>query len=443
VRWLGDSRDETELRVRACLDAAATRNDDLALRRAWSRLCDLLPISSQGRGRGRFGRLRWSFLLTAAALMGGVVAGTLLLRPLMRDAPDRGSDTASTRPAATDATAKTAFKTAPRTAVEGRAVPSRASVRQEDPASLLVGPTLIRTGAREERSVRLMSGARVDLGSHSALSVDAGQRPVLLRGRAQLEVPKQPRGEPFSVTAGPYVVVVMGTKFTLGVSDRDVSVEVREGLVQVWRGGQATRLDAGASWRGPTRLQNFTAHRRSRGVLVPGARQSAPALNPAGSTQHSADLYQEAMGAVKRGDTMIALSLLRQAARGTGPAAENSDFAIGALLRDHLFQPRQAVEAWAGYRQRHPRGLLRQEADLSIIETLLELGDRVAARREVEAFLRLHPGSEWYGQMATLAGKLAGNRTPAEGVEPASGNTKDSTSGAGRGLGGPSAMRAY
>ena len=59
--------------------------------------------------------------------------------------------------------------------------------------------------------------------------VDAGQRPVLRRGRARLDVPKQPPGETFSVAAGPYVVVVVGTKFSLGVSPRQVEVDVREG----------------------------------------------------------------------------------------------------------------------------------------------------------------------------------------------------------------------
>jgi hypothetical protein len=412
VRWLEDFRDDTEHRVREALDVATARNDDLALRRVWSRLADLMP-----RPRAR---LRWSFLLGATTLLGGVVAGAVLLRPLLQEGIQRWpsvlSATSGRMPLRTPAPAITAPAPTP-------PPPQPEVVAIDDPTPVLLGPAVVRTGAREGRAVRLKSGARVDLRSQTTLVVDAGQRPVLRRGRARLAVPKQPPDETFSVAAGPYVVVVVGTKFNLGVSNRQVEVDVREGTVEVWRGGHMIRLHAGASWKGPVRLgkPGRGAQRRLTRLHAPPT-EVAPLARPDDSPP---DLYQEALAALARNDMTIGLGMLRQVAAGEGISAENAGYLIGRVLRDQLYQPRQAIVDWKRYRDRFPEGLLRHEADVSIIETLLTLGDKAAVRLEVEAFLVRHPHSDRYLEMKEIAARLSGPPAPA-GQPP----------------GGPSAMRA-
>ena len=121
---------------------------------------------------------------------------------------------------------------------------------------MLLGPTTVTTGVREARTVRLKGGARVQLRAQTTLAVDAGQRPALQRGRMQLEVPHQEPGETFTVAAGPYVIVVVGTTFDVGVDKGHVEVDVREGVVEVWRDGEMVRLPAGHSWRGPARIES-------------------------------------------------------------------------------------------------------------------------------------------------------------------------------------------
>jgi hypothetical protein len=50
--------------------------------------------------------------------------------------------------------------------------------------------------------------------------------------------------------------------------------------------------------------------------------------------------------------------------------------------------------------------LLRAEADISILETLLSIGDRPAALVEAEAFLQRHPQSERRAEVERIAGRL-------------------------------------
>ena len=69
-------------------------------------------------------------------------------------------------------------------------------------------------------------------------------------------------------------------------------------------------------------------------------------------------------------------------------------------------QPLNAVAAWRRYRAAHPDGILRVEADVSIIETLGRIGETDEALSEANEFLRRHPDSERRTEIARLAGDL-------------------------------------
>ena len=113
-----------------------------------------------------------------------------------------------------------------------------------------------------------------------------------------------------------------------------------------------------------------------------------------------------ARAALAAGDAPRALQLFRALAQGTGPSAENASYQIGKVLNEKLGQPANAVAAWRGYRAAYPDGILRVEADVSIIETLARTGETDEALSEATDFLRRHPDSERRAEIARLAGDL-------------------------------------
>jgi ferric-dicitrate binding protein FerR (iron transport regulator) len=374
VRWLEESQDEAERWLREGLDLKARRTDELALRRIWTRVAeiDLPGVPGPRQGTARQGVVRALYLIAGMAMAGGLAVAVAILWPALR--------------------------------VEELPVPMATAPTLAPPApppvfgetdQVLVGPTTVRTGPREARTVRLKGGARVDMDAQTTLAVDAGQRPQLQRGRLRLHVPRQPSGETFTVAAGPYVIVVVGTAFEVGMNMGRVAVDVREGVVEVWRDGHMVRLPAGHSWRGPVREPPRV--RRTASLAAPP---------PVALPPHPADRFLQAKDALAAGDTAGALEILEQLAGGTGPTAENSSYEIGRVLRYHRREPRAALSAWARYRERFPNGLLRAEADVSTIETLLALGDGRKAMAEAEGFLARHPNSERRPEMARVLARL-------------------------------------
>jgi hypothetical protein len=118
------------------------------------------------------------------------------------------------------------------------------------------------------------------------------------------------------------------------------------------------------------------------------------------------DRFREAQGALAAGEPDRAVKILGSLAQGQGPAAENAAYEEGRVLRDHLLRPREAVRAWARYRGRFPRGILAPEAHLSILETLVTLGDEEGALVEAESFLRRYPSSERRAEVGQVAERL-------------------------------------
>jgi hypothetical protein len=255
----------------------------------------------------------------------------------------------------------------------------------------------------------LFGGVGVELDANSVLGWDEERRPSVERGQARFEVPHQAPGAKFAVSAGPYVIAVVGTKFRVGVSDDRVSVEVEEGVVEVWRGARSVRLVEGNSWAGPMRGLAPTAveHRPSPAVASSRRASLADGPAPVENGPASAEL-KEARSALSQGRPEDALAMLSHCAKGAGPAAENAAYEMGRVLRDGLHRPRAAVAAWGAYRTRFPDGLLRAEADLSILETLARVGDKAAALTEAEAFLERYPNSERRDEVAKLAARVRG-----------------------------------
>ncbi len=424
--WLDGHGDPGAATLSEALEQARLRGgDEIARRRVWARLADAeLPRRLSPRGIG---------LLTSGVLLAGVAGALLVIRG--GHPPGSAQVIATVEPPALAAAPPVANRPAEPTEI----------------GTALVGPAIVRTQAGERKRVRLQGGATADLGANATLSVDAGHRPTVEQGRVSWEVAHQPPGDQFTVAAGRYIIAVVGTKFHVRVlAGKDVSVDVDEGVVEVWRGSALVRrLGAYDSWqsgvqaeaRGPraTRRSGDSRSRarlRTRGAAPVGPRlaladvapgkatsslavspglatvspspgsapqpQLAPAPASSPTTVRPVDPFKEAQAALAAGDPARAMDLLASLARGQGPTAENALYEMGRVQRDRLLRARDAVRTWNRYRERFPRGLLRAEADLSILETLVKLGDDEAALKEAQAFLRRHPGSERRSEIARL-----------------------------------------
>ena len=385
MKWLEQQRaDDTERWLGEVLEAARQRTgDEVARRRVWSRL--------EGLPSGKDLPARRARSLALPALVGALVAVSVVA--VLWVVP-------ATRPTPSSVAAK-------------RVAPAVASASQPGSVVPQVAPqvssaTPVRTGRKPAR-VALAGGAGVELDANSVLSWDAERRPSVERGQARFEVPHQAPGERFAVSAGPYLISVVGTKFHVGVGDDRVSVEVEEGVVEVWRGARSVRLVEGDSWAGPIRgIASPTLGRRpslAGASLRRASSEDGPArvANGPGSVE-----LTEARTALGEGRPEDALAMLTHCTKGVGPAAENAAYEVGRVLRDGLHRPQAAVAAWVAYRTRFPRGLLRAEADLSILETLARVGDKAAALAEAAAFLARYPNSERRDEVAKLAARVRG-----------------------------------
>jgi hypothetical protein len=408
MKWLEHPQNEAERLLRDGLDQAARRTgDEITHRRGWAKVADAL-IEPEPRFSGRL-------VLASASVAVAVlaVAGVLVY-------PYLGSRVS---PNVAETSAKVPTSPSRPVALPETSGGSNDQVALEE--SERAPGKVIRTRKGERAHVALGGGAVAELDENSALTWDSQHRPSVEQGTATLSVPHQPPGWRFSVTAGPYVVTVVGTRFNVNVGGRTVGVEVSEGIVEVWRGSRSTRLVAGDAWHGPLYPEESGTASSPSSASAGGAASAAPSLaraaapserpqsaaatpplmpnKPVASTARG---LQDAQAALQSGDVNRAADLLSRAAQGSGPAAENAAYELARITRYNLGRPRQAVVLWDKYRTRFPSGLLRTEADLSIVDTLSQLGDVQAALAEAKSFLSRHPNSERRVEIQRLIERL-------------------------------------
>ena len=94
-----------------------------------------------------------------------------------------------------------------------------------------------------------------------------------------------------------------------------------------------------------------------------------------------------------------------QAAKG-GLGGETAQYEMARTWRDSLGDRARALAAFEDQRARYPKGALRIEADLSIIELLPLLGRHDEAMVETERFLAEHPEAERRGEIHLLRGNI-------------------------------------
>jgi len=371
-RWLDGEADPSALELRHALDEAQAREpDDVTLRRMWARVSQPELQAPPRASR----RPRWFWFAGGVASTAALaVASALWVLPRLEKAR---------APLAARAPAVPAVETRLGPAAEGT----------------------VRTGAGERLQLNLAGGTEARLEASTVMRIDRGGRPSVDGGEVAFSVPHQRTSHSYVVFAGPYRVVLAGTKFRLRLDGaRRVFVDAQEGVVEIWDRARLARLATGESWSSPE-----MAPPPAPAAPVEPARthvHSASSASAKAEDRGDADLAAPAEAALAAGDVTRALTLYRALAKSGGPAGENAAYEVGKLLRDRLAQPVGAVAAWRRYRTDHPAGVLRVEADVSIIETLVHAGDTSGALSEANDFIRNHPDSERRAEIARVAGDL-------------------------------------
>jgi tetratricopeptide (TPR) repeat protein len=252
------------------------------------------------------------------------------------------------------------------------------------------------------------------------------------------------------VSAGLYRFTVVGTAFTVSQTRSRLELVVSEGTVAVWRGTKRlATVGAGAEWAvevNPAACARVQAPRAQpsstvaliepptaeTGALAPppvsapaaaiaGAafRVTATALTPppAPPATAVASAYPERAAtpaAVRRDCGQLAaskraqeaLTCYQDQAAHNGLAGETAQYELARLWRDSLGDLDRALAAFQAQRSRFPNGVLRTEADLSIIELLPRLDRHAEALAESEQFLTAHPKAERSGEIHLLRGNI-------------------------------------
>jgi FecR protein len=296
------------------------------------------------------------------------------------------------------------------------------------------------------RRLTLEGGVEAVIGRSGVMRFDDGA-PRVEAGEVRFRVPHRQPGHPFVVRVQEYHVVVVGTRFGIALQDGATTVDVDEGIVEVWdTQHRLARLTPGESWRSPTpQASAEAAPPASPTPAAPPIPAPAPAAPPqpsfivpsaiahahhftrrpartvalaspgtaaddgdrnAAAPEAAKDPAVAARAALAAGEPARALQLYRSLAQGTGPEAENAAYEVGKVLNERMGQPASAVAAWRRYRSTYPDGILRAEADVSIIETLAKSGDSDGALAEAGDFLHRRPDSERRAEIARLAGDL-------------------------------------
>jgi hypothetical protein len=131
--------------------------------------------------------------------------------------------------------------------------------------------------------------------------------------------------------------------------------------------------------------------------------QSAPAPQPPAPT---GDAREDCLALARQGQARAAEDCFGERARGSGLSAEMALYEVARLRRDVLRDAPGALAALAEYRERFPRGSLRNEVDLSRVELLAESGQSREALQESAALLGTASGRERAAELHVLRGNV-------------------------------------
>jgi hypothetical protein len=303
--------------------------------------------------------LQWSRVLRRSAL--AVAAAACVSLALGALSWWRGKERAVSQIAVAELTGVSGAAEVARDGVERTLLPSARVTLQADEE--------IRTGPNARARASLATGAVLDIGPDARLHFQPARegrhgplrdRIELSAGKIEVQVPKLLGGDEVSVHTEGVTIVVHGTKFSVehwvGDATGGTRVEVSEGKVAVYAGGQERLLTAGAQW------------------TLPNSVLGSAAAAPTGPTQ-------EATGQVLTGGSASTL------------AAEN------ALLGSAMQQRRlghfdRALNMLGDFIARYPQSPLVETARVERLRVFQETGAAGRLRPEAERYLKDYPDGQ-------------------------------------------------
>ena len=291
----------------------------------------------------------------------------------------------------------------------------------DQPVALPLGDSDLVGQARATLSVEAVA---------SASAHDGTTEIALQRGSIELHVLPHAPGQRLVVVAGHHRFTDVGTVFSVSRIQSRLELRVQEGAVAVARGTrQLAVVRAGGHWNtdeaptqpglAPAPAATTTAETPfpSQPVAAPlepgaeAARQptpppSAPPMPPAHPPAEAVPAREDCRQLVATRRAQEAVGCYQQQSLREGLAGETATYELARLWRDTLGQPDRALTTFQTQRSRFPAGVLRREADLSIIELLPRLGRHAEALAETQRFLAAHPGDERKGEIYLLRGNI-------------------------------------
>lgn len=280
------------------------------------------------------------------------------------------------------------------------------------------------TTVTNDGTMTMADGSRVEKVDGAEVRVDVERKDLValtvVRGRATFDVTKRPERR-FEVRAADVQVVVVGTRFDVGLTDSGVSVEVREGIVEVRAKGEVHRLTAGERYPKPVAAAPVptptaeeevvpaeTTPKKSRRTkrkpkrARPPKPESAPAPVTKTEPEAPADPYETATSAQLFEAAVVARragrhrqseraleTLLRRFPkdRRAGLAA----FQLGRLRMDTLKDRRGATKAFETALARDPSAAFAEDAMARLVELYRKRGYTSKCRRMKKRYEERYP----------------------------------------------------
>jgi hypothetical protein len=251
---------------------------------------------------------------------------------------------------------------------------------------------------------RLSDGSTASLLADSSGGVQEAReatRVTLSKGSIELRVVEQSHGRRFEVAADDYRFQVLGTVFKLQLAENGVKLEVREGLVGVWKGeALLASVSAGEHW------DSLDAAEVAPSSAASAAAATTRSVSNTEKASGAAEPGPDCLNLARQGETRDAEQCFLQRAAGAGLGAEMALYEVARLRRDVLRDPGGALQALDEYRQRFPSGSLRREADMSYLELLVQLGRSLEALDQSNTLLASGSGRERVAELRLLRGDI-------------------------------------
>lgn len=237
--------------------------------------------------------------------------------------------------------------------VEGAPTASRLSVGRQ----LTAGDTLV-TGSEAHLDLAVSGGGTLALGGFSELRLLGSANASRLtgarlgRGSVEIELPKQPTGEHFSVNTPDATVTVVGTKFEVriaeGPSGPITCVHVTHGRVRVESRERQALLAAGESWVSRGELAACTAGASLATAPAPEGSLAPAAQAPSAAGARRPALTGAAPGGQKSSslaaENSLFLELVRARRSGHNEAAQVLQRRFLLLYPDSALAPQVLEE---------------------------------------------------------------------------------------------------